>query len=124
MPIPDNLNHIKKELPETVKLVAVSKTKPVEAILEAYNAGHRSFGENKAQELSEKYPLLPKDIEWHFIGHLQSNKVKYIAPFVNLIHSVDSVSFWAKLTNTPKKTTGLLIAYCSSISLPRKPNLG
>ncbi len=103
MPIPDNLNQIKKELPETVKLVAVSKTKSVEAILEAYNAGHRSFGENKAQELSEKYPLLPKDIKWHFIGHLQSNKVKYIAPFVNLIHSVDSVKLLGEINKHAQK---------------------
>ena len=71
-------------------LVAVSKTKPVEDILELYNLGHRDFGENYVQELTEKYEHLPKDIRWHFIGHLQSNKVKYIAPFIHLIHGVDS----------------------------------
>src|SRR5437016_306172 len=71
-------------------LVAVSKTKPAEAILELYNLGHRDFGENYVQELIEKQSRLPQDINWHFIGHLQSNKVKYIAPFVHLIHSVDS----------------------------------
>ncbi len=74
-----------------VKLVAVSKTKPVEAILNIYNTGHKIFGENKVQELVEKQAQLPKDIEWHLIGHLQTNKVKYIAPFVHLIHSIDSL---------------------------------
>jgi pyridoxal phosphate enzyme (YggS family) len=75
---------------KNVKLVAVSKTKPVPDIFELYNQGHRDFGENYVQELAEKHLLLPHDIHWHFIGHLQSNKVKYIAPFVHLIHSVDS----------------------------------
>lgn len=86
-------NHIKyytKELGTQTQLVAVSKTKPVALIEEAYEAGQRIFGENKAQEMSSKYEVLPKDIEWHMIGHLQRNKVKYIAPFVSLIHSVDS----------------------------------
>ena len=91
MSIRENLEKIKKELPGQVKLVAVSKTKPAEMIMEAYEAGHRIFGENKAQELAAKHEVLPKDIEWHFIGHLQTNKVKYIAPFVSLIHSVDSL---------------------------------
>ncbi|RLD85192.1 MAG: YggS family pyridoxal phosphate-dependent enzyme [Bacteroidetes bacterium] len=91
MSIKDNLHHIEKELPPMVRLVAVSKTKPVEAIEEAYAAGQRVFGENKAQEMALKYEQLPRDIEWHFIGHLQTNKVKYIAPFVSLIHSVDSL---------------------------------
>ena len=90
MNIKENLKKIKRDIPANVKLVAVSKTKPVELIKEAYDAGHKIFGENKAQELSAKYPQLPKDIEWHFIGHLQTNKVKYIAPFVAMIHSVDS----------------------------------
>jgi pyridoxal phosphate enzyme (YggS family) len=87
----DRLSLIKNSLPEHVRLVAVSKFHPVEAIKEAYDAGHRIFGESKAQELQAKYPLLPEDIEWHFIGHLQTNKVKYIAPFVSLIHSIDSL---------------------------------
>ena len=90
MGIAENIQQINNELPEGVSLVAVSKTKPNEDILEAYNAGHRIFGENKVQELTTKQQELPKDIEWHFIGHLQSNKVKYLAPFVSLIHGVDS----------------------------------
>ncbi len=90
MSIKENLEQFKAELPTHVKLVAVSKTKPVEVLQEAYDAGQRVFGENKAQEMAAKYEALPKDIEWHFIGHMQTNKVKYIAPFVSLIHSVDS----------------------------------
>lgn len=90
MNITANLQQIKASIPEHVTLVAVSKTKSNEAILEAYQTGQRIFGENKVQELTEKYESLPKDIEWHMIGHLQSNKVKYIAPFVSLIHGVDS----------------------------------
>ena len=90
MNIAANITKIKNSLPREVRLVAVSKTKPNEDILEAYNAGHKIFGENKVQELMQKYEQLPKDIEWHFIGHLQTNKVKYIAPFVHLIHSLDS----------------------------------
>jgi pyridoxal phosphate enzyme (YggS family) len=86
-----NIHKILEEIPAGVKLVAVSKTKPAEAVLEAYQAGQRAFGENKVQEMVVKYEQLPKDIEWHLIGHLQSNKVKYIAPFVHLIHSVDSL---------------------------------
>jgi len=85
-----NLNRIKSILPKEVTLVAVSKTQSVATILEAYNAGHTIFGENKIQELVEKYEQLPKDIEWHMIGHLQRNKVKYMAHFVSLIHGVDS----------------------------------
>lgn len=88
--IAHNYQEIKKNLPEEVQLVAVSKTHPVEAILTVYNLGQRVFGENKVQELCEKQPLLPKDIEWHLIGHLQTNKVKYIAPFIDTIQSVDS----------------------------------
>jgi len=91
MSISENLNLIKSELGEDVSLVAVSKTKPNELILEAYKAGQRIFGENKAQEMQSKAEALPKDIEWHFIGHLQRNKVKYIVPHVSLIHSVDSM---------------------------------
>lgn len=89
--IKENLEHIKSSLPTEVTLVAVSKTKPNEDILEAYETGQRIFGENKVQELVSKYETLPKDIEWHMIGHLQRNKVKYIAPFVKLIHGVDSL---------------------------------
>lgn len=90
MSIAKNLNQIKSQLPPHVTLVAVSKTKPVSDLIEAYNAGQRVFGENYVQELVEKHAALPKDIEWHFIGHLQSRKVKLIAPFVSLIHGVDS----------------------------------
>ncbi len=91
MSIQTNLTSIKAQLPQHVTLVAVSKTHPTDSIVEAYNTGQRIFGENKVQELVTKYEALPKDIEWHLIGHLQSNKVKYIAPFVTLIHSVDSI---------------------------------
>ena len=84
--IQENLQNIKATLPKNVTLVAVSKTKPVEDLQEAYNAGQRIFGENRIQEMAEKYELLPKDIKWHMIGHLQSNKVKYMANFVDLIH--------------------------------------
>jgi pyridoxal phosphate enzyme (YggS family) len=88
--IQENITNLKNLLPEDVKLVAVSKFKPKELLLEAYEIGFRAFGENYVQELVDKYEALPKDIEWHFIGHLQTNKVKYIAPFVSLVHSVDS----------------------------------
>ena len=91
MGINENLDNINREIKKKVKLVAVSKTKPVSEIMKAYEAGHKIFGENKAQELISKHPELPRDIEWHFIGHMQTNKVKYIAPFVSLIHSVDSL---------------------------------
>ena len=90
MSIESQLSAVRRSLPEGVTLVAVSKTHPAEAIREAYDAGQRIFGESRPQELREKYEALPRDIEWHMIGHLQTNKVKYIAPFVALIHSVDS----------------------------------
>lgn len=89
--IADNLDRIRRTLPEGVTLVAVSKFHPTEVLKEAYDAGQRVFGESRPQELVAKYNELPKDIEWHMIGHLQTNKVKYIAPFVSLIHSVDSI---------------------------------
>lgn len=103
MSIKDNLNKIKAELPAHVTLVAVSKTKPVEVILEAYEAGHRDFGENYVQELSEKHRQLPVDIRWHAIGHLQSNKVKYIAPFVHLVHGVDSLKLLQEIDKQAAK---------------------
>ena len=90
MPIAKNLTEIKSQLPAHVTLVAVSKTKPVADLMKAYHAGQRIFGENYVQELVEKHEALPKDIQWHFIGHLQSRKVKQLAPFVSLIHGVDS----------------------------------
>ena len=89
--ISDNLKSILSKLPKSVTLVAVSKTKPNAAIMEAYDAGHRVFGENKVQDMVAKSEELPSDIKWHMIGHLQTNKVKYIAPFVSLIHGVDSL---------------------------------
>lgn len=101
--ISENLQHIKSQLPEHVTLVAVSKTKPVSAIQEAYDAGQRVFGENKIQEMVEKYDQLPKDIEWHMIGHLQSNKVKYMAHFVSLIHGVDKLKTLKEINKQAKK---------------------
>jgi pyridoxal phosphate enzyme (YggS family) len=91
MSVVQEIEKFKSKLPEDIKLVAVSKTKPSEQILEAYQSGHKIFGENKVQELVSKFEILPKDIEWHMVGHLQTNKVKYIAPFVSLIHAVDSL---------------------------------
>jgi PLP dependent protein len=91
MSITSNLKQLYGEIPKGVKIVAVSKTMPVEFILEAYREGHRIFGENRTQEMISKQPVLPGDIIWHFIGHLQTNKVKYIAPFVDMIESVDSL---------------------------------
>ena len=91
MKISENLHNLKNSIPENVTLVAVSKTKPTSDILEAYQTGHRIFGENKVQELVDKQEQLPKDIQWQMIGHLQSNKVKYIAPFIHLIHGVESL---------------------------------
>ena len=90
MNIVKNFELIKKSLPNDIQIIAVSKTKSNEEILQIYDVGHRAFGENRIQELKEKYDKLPKDIKWHMIGHLQKNKVKHIAPFVDLIHSVDS----------------------------------
>ncbi len=90
MSIKENLLEIKSSIPEHVTLVAVSKTKPVSDLMEAYNAGQRVFGENKIQEMVDKYEQMPKDIQWHMIGHVQSNKVKYMAEFVSLIHGVDN----------------------------------
>jgi len=103
MSIAENIDQIKAILPEHVRLVAVSKTKPNELIMEAYHHGQRVFGENKVQEISAKYEALPKDIEWHFIGHLQSNKIKYIAPFVHLIHGVDSFKLLKAIDAEAKK---------------------
>jgi pyridoxal phosphate enzyme (YggS family) len=103
MSIQDNLNAIKSNLPEHVTLVAVSKTKPVSDLMEAYNAGQRIFGENKIQEMAEKYEEMPKDIQWHMIGHVQTNKVKYMAEFVSLIHGVDSFKLLKEINKQAKK---------------------
>jgi pyridoxal phosphate enzyme (YggS family) len=104
MSIADNLKAIRATLPSHVTLVCVSKFHPNESILEAYEAGEKVFGENKVQELSQKYDSLPKDIVWHFIGHLQSNKIKYIAPFVSLIHGVDSYRLLEEINKQAAKS--------------------
>jgi len=101
--IAENLKNIQDSIPKSVSLVAVSKTKPIEDVKEAYDAGQRIFGENKVQELREKYPSLPKDIEWHMIGHMQSNKVKYIAPFISLIHGVESFKLLREINKQAHK---------------------
>jgi len=106
--IADNLLSIKNKLPEQVKLIAVSKTYLAENILEAYQTGHKIYGENKVQELVEKHEQLPKDIEWHLIGHLQSNKVKYIASFVSLIHSVDSLKLLQEINKQALKNNKVI----------------
>lgn len=103
MKIKNNIEKFTQTLPAGCRLIAVSKTQPVEMIQEAYAAGQRLFGENKAQELTTKYEALPKDIEWHMIGHLQSNKVKYITPFVYLIHAVDSLKLLAEIDKQAAK---------------------
>lgn len=101
--IHNNLTNIQSKMGENVTLVAVSKTKPIYMLQEAYDAGQRVFGENKVQEMVEKYEQMPKDIKWHMIGHLQSNKVKYIASFVDLIHGVDSLKLLEEINKQAKK---------------------
>ncbi|MCH1385353.1 MAG: YggS family pyridoxal phosphate-dependent enzyme [Flavobacteriaceae bacterium] len=106
--IKENITTLLKTIPTSVKLIAVSKTKPIERIQEAYETGHLDFGENKVQEMSEKATRLPKDIQWHMIGHLQRNKVKYIAPFVSLIHSVDSVRLLREIDKQAQKNDRII----------------
>jgi pyridoxal phosphate enzyme (YggS family) len=106
--IKENLTKIQSTIPSDVTLVAVSKTKPVSDLQEVYDAGQRVFGENKVQEMTEKYEILPKDIQWHLIGHLQTNKVKYIAPFVSLIHSVDSMKLLNEINKEAKKNNRVI----------------
>ncbi len=108
MSISSNLKEIKKSLPDQVTLVAVSKTKPISDLQEAYDAGQRIFGENKVQELREKQPALPKDIEWHMIGHMQTNKVKYIAPYISLIHGVESFKLLEEINKQAKKNNRII----------------
>jgi hypothetical protein len=103
-----NLLELEKELPPHVKLIAVSKTYPADVVKLAYDAGQRVFGENKVQEMCEKYEQLPKDIEWHLIGHLQTNKVKYIVPFVSLIHSVDSLKLLQEINKQALKNNRVI----------------
>ncbi len=109
MSIADNIINLKKETEASgVKLIAVSKTKPADVLMEAYNAGQRVFGENNVQEMVEKQQQLPNDIEWHLIGHLQSNKVKYIAPFISLIHSVDSLKLLQEIDKQAAKNKRII----------------
>lgn len=108
MNIAENLHNVLASLPMGVRLVAVSKTHSVEEMTIAYNAGQRIFGENKARELEAKAGLLPRDIEWHFIGHLQTNKVKYIAPFVSVIHSVDSIKLLTSINKEALKNQRII----------------
>lgn len=108
MSIQQNLSNIKSTLPEHVTLVAVSKTKPVSDLMEAYNAGQRIFGENKIQEMVEKWEQMPKDIQWHMIGHVQTNKVKFMAPFVSLIHGVDSLKLLEEINKQARKNNRII----------------
>jgi pyridoxal phosphate enzyme (YggS family) len=108
MSIQQNLLQIKSTLPEHVTLVAVSKTKPVSDLMEAYNAGQRIFGENKVQEMVDKWEQMPKDIEWHMIGHVQTNKVKFMAPFVSLIHGVDSLKLLEEINKQASKNNRVI----------------
>ena len=108
MDIGKNITSLLEKLPSTVELVAVSKTKSNEEILEAYNAGQRKFGENKIQEMTRKYEILPKDIRWHMIGHVQSNKVKYMAPYVSLIHGVDSLKLLKEINKQAQKNNRII----------------
>lgn len=103
MSVKENIAEIESQLSPDVTLVAVTKTKPITILQEAYDAGCKIFGENKVQEMVEKYEILPKDIEWHMIGHLQTNKVKYLAPFVSLIHSVDSLKVLKEINKQAKR---------------------
>ena len=106
--IQQNLNNIKSQLPANVTLVAVSKTKPVADLMEAYDAGQRIFGENKIQEMTDKWEVMPKDIEWHMIGHVQTNKVKYMAPYVSLIHGVDSLKLLQEINKQAAKNNRVI----------------
>ena len=108
MSIQSNLNTIKSTLPENVTLVAVSKTKPVVDLMEAYKANQRIFGENKIQEMADKYEQMPKDIQWHMIGHVQTNKVKFMAPFVSLIHGVDSLKLLQEINKQALKNNRII----------------
>ncbi|MFC6858482.1 YggS family pyridoxal phosphate-dependent enzyme [Zunongwangia atlantica] len=103
MSIAENIKKYTEELPDTVDLVAISKTKPNEDIMEAYEVGQRIFGENKIQDMTDKWEALPKDIEWHMVGHVQRNKVKYMAPYVGLIHAVDSLKLLKEINKQAKK---------------------
>ena len=108
MGIRENLKRLKEDLPQQVELIAVSKTKPISDLLEAYDAGQRAFGENKIQEMVTKWEQMPKDIQWHMIGHVQSNKVKYMAPFVHTIHAVDSIKLLKEIQKQAAKNERII----------------
>ncbi len=108
MSIADNIQKLKSELPANVTLVAVSKTKPNQDVMEAYSAGHRDFGENKVQDMVAKAEELPQDIRWHFIGHVQTNKIKYMAPFVHLVHGVDRLKVLKELNKQAAKNNRVI----------------
>jgi pyridoxal phosphate enzyme (YggS family) len=108
MSIQQNLFNIKSSLPEQITLVAVSKTKPISDLMEAYKAGQRIFGENKIQEMAEKWEAMPKDIQWHMIGHVQTNKVKFMAPFVHLVHGVDSLKLLEEINRQALKNNRII----------------
>ena len=108
MSIKENLLKIKSELPKNVTLVAVSKTKPISDLMEAYDAGQRIFGENKIQEMTDKWEAMPKDIQWHMIGHIQTNKVKFMAPYVSLIHGVDSLKLLEEINKQAIKNNRII----------------
>jgi pyridoxal phosphate enzyme (YggS family) len=108
MSIQNNLRSIQATLPQNVTLVAVSKTKPISDLMEAYEAGQRIFGENKIQEMTEKWEAMPKDIQWQMIGHVQTNKVKYMAPFVSLIHGVDSLKLLEEINKQAQKNNRII----------------
>mgnify|MGYP006051390021 CR=1 FL=1 len=108
MSIQNNLRSIQASIPENVTLVAVSKTKPIPDLMEAYEAGQRIFGENKIQEMTDKWEAMPKDIQWHMIGHVQTNKVKYMAPYVSLIHGVDSLKLLQEINKQATKNNRVI----------------
>ena len=123
MSIAENIKQVLSELPDGVRLVAVSKFHPNEAIEEAYRAGQRVFGESKVQEMTAKYESLPKDIEWHFIGHLQTNKIKYIVPYVALIHGIDSYKLLAEVNKQAAQPEKPSTACCSCTLPGKRPSL-
>lgn len=108
MNIASNIKKFTSELGPEISLVAISKTKPYDAVMQAYEAGHRIFGENKIQEMTDKWENLPKDIEWHMVGHVQTNKVKYMAPFVSLVHAVDSLKLLKEMNKEAKKNNRII----------------
>lgn len=108
MSIKNNLVQIKSQIPQNITLVAVSKTKPITDLMEAYDAGQRIFGENKIQEMTEKWEAMPKDIEWHMIGHVQTNKVKFMAKYVSLIHGIDSLKLLEEINKQAKKNNRII----------------